>query len=131
MHGVGAGCGSWPTGHAHPVASHIPVDELHFSSAYGTSPPPRSGGQHVVVVVVLVVVVVVVLVVVVVVPVHGVRSRWHESVPSALGVSHGQFDGHEDASSDHSPGDGSQPHTQNPDAHGGAVVVVPLVVVVV
>ena len=85
----------------------------------------------VVVLVVVVVVLVVVLVVVVVVPVHGVRSRWHESVPSALGVSHGQFDGHEDASSDHTPGDGCQPHTQNPASHGAAVVVVVLLVVVV
>lgn len=85
----------------------------------------------VVVLVVVVVVLVVVLVVLVVVPLQGVRSRWHASVPLALGVSHGHCDGHEDARSDHNPGEGVQPHTQNPVAHGAAVVVDVLVDVVV
>lgn len=83
------------------------------------------------VVVLVVVELVVVLLVVVVVPRHGVRSRLHVSTPSAVGVSHGQEDGHEDARSDHVVDGTSHCQRHHPASHGASVVVVVDVLLVV
>lgn len=85
----------------------------------------------VVLLVVVLLVLVVVLLVVVVVPRHGVRSRLHVSTPSAVGVSHGHEDWHEDARSDHVVDGTSHCQRHQPASQGASVVVVVEVLLVV